>query len=375
MQITRRLIAVRASLYVAVGSWLMCWPALAQNETATDNAVTGNPPETPEVVRGSQQNPTPVEVSAQAEAKDETPVTSLSVGGDLYYGRSDLEGFKSLRDGFWAAGAGPSFPSVVQLRLNTRADSEAKLAFGIGRLYTDSESTLDQPHEAWYRIPTRGLNLTIGKYYVPFALQEWQYETKWGVMLEGESGATNWAASTNYNHNTDRPNIYGRVGRNFGKKLNVGLSLGAGKGLSYDSIHDKALGLDATASRNGWNLYGEYMALRRRSDERFDFGWLKLEYDKLGKFKPFVAHWRWRDTTDTFGNFRSSGIGASYSILPQLAIEGGLARTSEQNVKWIQLHWTPDWKLWTKENRNSNSDNTAQNALRVPQQLLPQKRP
>ena len=369
MQMTRRLTATHAAL-IAVGFLPMCWPALAQDET-----VAGNPPETPEAVRGSQQNPTPVEASAEAEAKAETPVTSLSVGGDLYYGRSDLDGFRSFRDGFWAAGAGPSFPSVLQLHLNTRDNSEAKLAFGIGRLYRDSNSTLDQPHEAWYRVPVSGLNLTVGKYYVPFALQEWQYETKLGVMLEGESGATNWAASTNYNTNTDRPNIYGRVGRNFGEKLNVGLSLGAGKGLSYDSIHDKALGLDATASRRGWNVYGEYIAMRRHSDERFNFGWLKLEYENLGKFKPFVAHWRWRDTTATFGNFRSSGVGASYRILPQLAIEGGFAHTSDQNVKWIQLHWTPDWKVWTKENRAANANNKASDVLGVPQQLLPQRQP
>ena len=352
MQTTQRLMAVRASLYIAVGFLPMCWPVHAQNET-----VTGNPPETPEAVRGSQQNPTPVEASTQVEAKEETPVTSLSLSGDLYYGRSDLEGFKNLRDGFWAAGTGPSFPSVIQMRLNRRDRSEAKIAFGIGRLYTDNDSTLDQPHEAWYRVPVSGLNLSIGKYYVPFALQEWQYETKWGVMLEGEHGATNWAASTNYNFNTKRPNVYGRVGHNFGEKFNVGFSLGAGKGLSYDSIYDKALGLDATASGKGWNIYGEYMAMRRRSDERFNFGWLKLEYEKLGKFKPFVAHWRWRDTTDAFGNFNSSGVGASYSILPQLAIEGGFARTSDQNVKWIQLHWTPDWKIWTKESPAPNSGN------------------
>lgn len=374
MQITRRFIPIRAALGIAITFLSMHGFARAQSQT-----VTGNPPETPEAVRGSQQNPTPIEAGAKAEAKeeakDDSPATTLSIGGDLYLGRSNLEGFKRLRDGFWAAGAGPAYPSVLQLRLAMHNRSEAKIAFGLGNLYRDDASTLHQPHEAWYRTPVRGANLTVGKYYMPFALQEWQYETKWGVMLEGEHGATTLAASANYNQNTDSPNAYLRVGRNFGEKLNVGLSLGAGKGLSYDSIYNKALGLDATANWKGWNLYSEYMAMRHNSKERFNFGWLKLGYDRLGKFKPFIAHWQWHDTTGIFGNFRSTGIGASYNIWPQLALEGGLAHTSTQNVKWIQLHWTPDWRVLTKGQPASSPNAGTPNASGIPRQLLPQSKP
>jgi hypothetical protein len=364
---------------IASACLMVCADARADEEVGA--AVKGNPPETPEAERGSQPTPSPVEAAAQAEQEEEKPpATSVSIGGDFYYGRSNLEGFKRLRDGFWAAGSGLAYPSALELRLATRKGAEAKIAFGIGNFYTADDSTFDQPHEAWYRTPTGGLNLTVGKFYVPFALQEWQYETKWGVMFEGERGASTWAASVNYNQNVNSTNVYARVGRNFGKKVNVGLSLAAGKGLSYDSIHNKAAGLDATASWKGWNLYAEGLTMRRHSSERFNFGWVKLEYDKMGKLKPFIAHWRWRDSTDNFGRFRSNAIGASYEILPQLAIEGGFAHTSEDNIKWIQLHWTPEWRLWSKGESNAK-DRIGKEmtgpalASGMPRQLMPHLAP
>jgi hypothetical protein len=340
-------------------------PVTTANATES-TAVVGNPTETSEAPRGSQPTPSPVEAAAAAEEEAaEPPVDALYFGGDLYLGRTNLDGVRHLRDGFWAAGTSLAYPSVLQLRLTTRRGAEAKLALGVGHMYTDDASTLDQPHEAWYRTPVSGVNLTAGKYYVPFALQEWQYETKWGVMGETQCKEYTLAASLNYNQNLNTTNAYARLGRNFGEKVNAGLSLGAGRGLSYDTDFNRALGLDATASWNGWNLYSEYVRMRQSGGGSFRFGWLKLEYDKLGKFKPFLAHWRWNDTTDTFGSERSNGIGASYELTPSLAIQGGLADTREQNKKWIELHWTPEWRLWKKSPRADKG---------IPQVLAPQPR-
>lgn len=115
--------------------------------------------------------------------------------------------------------------------------------------------------------------------------------------------------------------------------------------------------------------------MQRRSSERFNFGWVKLEYDKLGKFKPFIARYQWRDTTDNFGSFHSNSIGASYALLPQLAIEGGLAQTPDKNVQYIQFHWTPEYKIWTKGERGARSGAGASPASGLPPQLLPHRQP
>lgn len=340
--------------FMTIGKIAMAQTSSTQSAATEPKVVTGNPPQTPEATRASQPTASPVEAAAQAETEEEAPPTNaLYFGGDLYLGRTNRDGVRHLRDGFWAAGSGLGYPSNLYLRLTTRNGAEAKLAFGVGHLYTDEEATFDQPHEAWYRTPLGKNNLTIGKYYVPFAFQEWQYETKWGVMLEREQGANTLAASVNYNENLHEPNAYARLGHNFNDKVNVGISAAGGDGLSYDSLFNKALGLDATVSTRGFNLYSELLAMRRASDQRFNFGWIKLEYDKLGRLKPFIAHWRWRDNTDTFGTFRSNGLGASFEITPTLFLEGGIADTSDQDnlVKWIELHWTPDWRLWNDEPR------------------------
>lgn len=368
--ITARRFRVVVVLFICLGMGWMSTVAHSSSgaspERAGSTAVTGNPPETPESTRGSQPTPTPIEAAEQAEEEAEEPaINAVYFGGDLYYGRTNLEGYRRVRDGFWATGTGLAYPSVLQLRLATRNRAEAKVAIGVGRFYTDDASTVDQPHEAWYRTPLRRVNLTVGKYYVPFAIQEWQYETKWGAMLEAERGANAFAVSLNHNQNLNTTNAYARFGRNFGENFNLGISAGAGRGLSYDTDFDRALGIDTTASWNGWNLYGEYVQLRRDSDEKFRFGWLKLEYDKLGRLKPFVAHWRWSDTTEIFGDLRSNAAGASYAITPELALEGGFANTSDDNIRWIQLHWTPEWRLWGDSPRESR---------RIPAAIAPQPR-
>ncbi len=370
----KKSIAARLSLqareHCRLGIILLMGCSFAMCGNIHAETVTGNPPETPEATRVSQPPSPSAEAAETEQANEEPAATTLSVGGDLYYGRSNLDGYKTLRDGFWAAGTGLAYPSVLQMRLATRNGAEAKLAFGVGDIYTDNTSTLRQPHEAWYSTPTGNLKVTAGKYYVPFALQEWQYETKWGAMVEGTRGATDLAASLNYNNVTNSPNAYLRIGRNFGENANVGLSLGAGKGLSYNTVHNRAIGLDASANWKGWKVLAEYVALQRRSSERFNFGWVKLEYDRFGKVKPYVAHWRWRDKSDNFGRLRSTAVGASYSLRPDLAIEGGYSFTSDGNVKWIQLHWTPEWTVWSKT--GEGTQNVAQNATMpgIPQQMM-----
>ena len=267
-----------------------------------------------------------------------TPTLPLKFGVDLYAGASSLKSQGRFRDGFWA-GSGPAFPSVAYLNWDNGKGSAAKLSIGAGKMYTASDSALDQPVEAWYQMPAGNLSLTVGKFWVPFAAQEWQYETKPGVMVQWAKGASSLSASANYNRQTQGTNAYLRFGRSFGEDASVGVSLGAGKGLSYDSIHNRAVGLDGTYAWNGLRFNGEYVLLQRKSSERFHFGYAKLSYENLGKWTPFVARYTWKDKSDAFGEFDSTTFGLNYQLTSYLSVESAYAATSDKGVQWVQLHW------------------------------------
>lgn len=277
------------------------------------------------------------------KADDDAEAPGLRVGTDFYAGFSNLDGFRRIRDGFWAAGSSLAYPSAVYLRWTSPQGAQVKVAVGVGQLYNGS-TAFKQPHEAWWKQPLRGKagTLTLGKFYVPFALQEWEYETKWGAQWEREWGATGLAGALTYNRNTEKANGYARIGHQFGENLLVGVSLAAGRGISYDSVHDKAIGADFTARHGDWQALGEYVGARGSSAERFRFLWARLNYDGWKKLKPFVARYDYADTTGSLGTFRSYSVGSGYKVRENLTLEGGRAFTDTKNIWWLQLHWTPE---------------------------------
>lgn len=273
------------------------------------------------------------------EAPSETPApTTVSVGIDAYSGASNLQGQHRFSDGFWASGASLAYPSAAYARLQKPDGTAAKFSIGTGDLYRGSSRTVKQPIELWIQKPLQKLTVTGGKYYVPFALQEWQYETKYGVQLQRAFGASDLTASLNYNRDTNRPNLYFRAGRNFSETLNAGISLASGAGLSYGSIHNRGIALDTSLQARNFKLYGEVLALQRRASDRFTFAYTKLVYDKYARVKPFVAYYKWNDRSDTFGDFRSIAYGATVEVKPGVLIEGGGAATADKNILWLQLH-------------------------------------
>lgn len=319
---------------------LLC---LAAPVGATPDAAGPNATNAADAGKGPREErpsePQPAQPGDQP-ADEAPPAPAFHAGLDFYGGLSNLEGQRRFRDGFWAAGAGLAYPSNIYLRWTFRRGAQAKVAIGTGKLYTSSQSTVDQPLEAWYQKSFGKLTATVGKYYVPFALQEWEYETKPGLMLQTERGPYGLALSANYNDNTRAGNAYLRASRSFGENATVGVSLGAGRGLSYDSVHDRGLAFDATVTRRGWQLLSEYMILKRRSSQRFRFGFARLSYENLGRLKPFIARYSWNDASGAFGVFRSTSAGLGYQLTPNLIIEGGYADTSDKDIVWGQLHWT-----------------------------------
>lgn len=320
---------ISALLLVAcIGSSVYAQDAAPPNQPAQPQAQTSNPPG---------------EVTAP---KEESEAPGLYAGADLYYGFSNLPGLRHFRDGFWAAGSGLAYPSNVYARYNGASGAQAKLSVSLGELYNGSTG-FDQPVEAWWKQPLKGNNgsVTLGKFYVPFALQEWEYETKWGALYEGEWKDNTLGAAVVYNRNVDHANGYARFGHNFNEHFNVGASLALGSGLTYDSVHNKAAGVDLTASSGDFQLLGEYLAARGNAAQRFRFGWARLNYNKWEKFKPFVARYDYKDTTGTLGTFRSYVAGAGYALRPSLQLEGGYAVATGKDIWFAQIHWTPERKI------------------------------
>jgi hypothetical protein len=344
-----------SALFMRLGllSLVSCCASLAAlaQDSPTSDSPPSTPVENPPGTTSSGREATPVEnqppaastqEAASQPAAPQVPPIGWKAGVDLYYGFSNRKDQKRFRDGFWI-GYGTAYPSVVYARYGNAGGATAKLAMSVGKLYGSAVPSVHQPVEAWYQKPVGKFNVTAGKFYVPFELQEWQYETKWGVMLQNSQGPYDFSGSLNYNFNVDEPNAYFRVARRFGTTATVGLSLGAGRGLSFDSTHNKALGLDATLNYRGFQLISSYMGLRNgSSSDDFNFGFAKLSYG-LGRFTPFVSRHRWVDHSGDLDSFRSTTLGLTYQLTPRIALDSGYSAIPKKNVLWSQIHWTQEW--------------------------------
>jgi hypothetical protein len=104
---------------------------------------------------------------------------------------------------------------------------------------------------------------------VPFEVQEWQYETKWGVMLQRPSErGFDLTASLNQNGQTNALNTYFRAGKRLNSHVTVGLSFAGGRGISYGSTHNKGLGLDVSANYRNFELLTSLRGIAAQSGGR-----------------------------------------------------------------------------------------------------------
>jgi hypothetical protein len=277
--------------------------------------------------------------SAAATEITDSPsaIAPLSLGFELYQGTSNLAGVHRLTDGMWA-GNGAYFPSVTYVEWTGLKGDVMKASIGVGRLYTEKESGTNQPVEAYWKKPLGKSTLTVGKFYIPFAQQEWLYLAQWGAMTEWTSGRVSFSASANYNKNLDRPNFYAKGNYQVAEDAQVALSLAAGKGFCTDSSHGRGVALDTNVGFKGWRFCGEYNHYDAgTSGDAFDFLSGKLYYEKFGKWKPFIAKYWWKDDCGELGNFRSNVIGADYELSPWLTIQGAISDTSDGTVSWLQF--------------------------------------
>ncbi len=268
----------------------------------------------------------------------------LRFGVDLYTGRANFKGNRRFSDGMWY-GYGTFLPSVVYARWDNGRGSAAKLSLGAGALYNKADDEFYQPAEAWYQLPLGKTNasLTLGKFWVPMGLQEWELESKPGAMLQWSGGPYSVAAAATQNRYTRSGNSYLRLGRSFGERLALGLSLAGGRGLTYNSDHNRGIGLDAALSLGDWKLAAEYLEFRRGGTGRFHFDWFKLSYENGGKLTPYVGRVKWLDELDQQGRFRSLTYGLNYQLTRNFALEGAYGDTADNNRWWGQLHWKQEF--------------------------------
>ncbi|MEO7719308.1 MAG: hypothetical protein ABIY70_24165 [Capsulimonas sp.] len=277
----------------------------------------------------------PAEPAAPPQAAPSS--APLKIGIDAYLGISDQPGNRTFYDGAWI-GYGPAYPSVVYGRWDPNDSETVKASVSIGRLYRAQNRIIDQPVEAYYQKRIGKHSVTIGKYYVPFAVQEWEYETRPGVMYQYDDGANTVAASVNYNDNRRSTNAYMRLGRKFDEHLTLGLSLGTGKGFSFGTDHNQGYGVDATVTAGAWQLISEYNDYRTPDNLHFRFAHGKLMYNAWGPWKPYIGIYSWSDEAQEEGDFRSTVVGVGRQVTPWLNVDAGYSSTSIAHVAWVEAH-------------------------------------
>jgi hypothetical protein len=283
--------------------------------------------------------PSDVAKPAATDAPKAAPSPPFKVGAELYTGGSNMPGHRFLDAGFWA-GSGVEFPSVGYARWDDGKGHAAKTAIGFGSVFAGKDKIYDQPAEAWYQFPTGKVSVTVGQYWVPFATQEWEYENKPGVMAQWSRGPWGMSISANGNIHTGSPNAYLRLSHTLGSDNVIGLSAGGGKGMSFNSAHNRGWGLDGTYGFRGVRFSTELLQMQAPGNRNFHFLWTKLGYEKLGRWKPYISWYNWNDRAGQLGHFQSTVLGASYKMSANLVIEGAVADTLRKNIGWMQLHWT-----------------------------------
>jgi hypothetical protein len=294
------------------------------------------PGETPRVAPAAIELPKPTQTPEKGAAAS-VANGSVKLGLVYYSGLTNYSGQdRRSTDGVWA-GAQTCYPSNVSLNWSRGESAAARLSIGIGDTYAGPHRAMEQPIEAWYQARVGGCQLTAGKYYTPFALQEWQWEPKYGMMLAGAAGQYSYSASFQYNTRLDHPNLYLHAGRQLGAKTTVGVSGAVGRGLSYDSSHDVALAADLTHEFAAARWVSEYV-FADGPNGPFHFVFGKLTWTELGRWAPYLGLYYWHDAAGELGNFKSAVGGAAYRVTPLLSLEPNFARTGDRSVYWIQAH-------------------------------------
>lgn len=331
-------LVLRATLCF-IGAGFFSGTSLAQAAGQVENAVDDKLSEKKDEGAKASDRATTGEVPKNDTIATPDPQKWRSRAGIEYFtGLSNVRGSRFYADRFWGTGTGPSYPSNVYVRSQNGKGQEAKLAIGIGDNYIRPNAPRDQPVEAWFRSEKGNTRITVGKQWLPYAIEEWITENRWGVRVDQKVGKFGLTGNIYYDDLTNRPMLFFRGNRDVTKSLNVGVTLGGGRGINPGFVQDRGFGLDATYARGGWKLATENLIYTRNSGENFYFNYGQATYEKWGKFRPFLAKFYWRDKLTASG-FNGTTLGATYQLTPKLIVKGAVADTSRGNRRWLELQF------------------------------------
>lgn len=268
----------------------------------------------------------------EAEAPPVGPVFHL----DAYWGLSNITGVvRRHMDGQWA-GAMVSYPSKAGLDWTMADGSTARVSIGLGDLHNGDGRIFNQPEEAYWsgRLPNDG-RLWVGKRYVPFAAQTWEYEAKWGVAADTSVGGLSLSSAAAYDEHSHRGNGYARLGKEWEGGTAAGISVGAGRGLLFGTPHDLAIAADATRQFGRCKLMGEVLEARSGQGS-FRFAGLTAELDTQSRYTPYVSWIYAHDNSEANSNLRSATGGVIIGASKALAIEPGGGVVNGKGVWWLQ---------------------------------------
>jgi hypothetical protein len=275
-------------------------------------------------------------LAAVAGEEPETPPMGPVFHLDAYWGLSNMTGaLRRHTDGQWA-GAMVGYPSYAGLDWNMADGSNARVTVGLGDMHNGSAHVFHQPNEAYWsgRLPNDG-RIWVGKRYVPFAAQAWEYEAKWGVAADTRIGDLSLSSTAAFDERTRRGNAYTRLGKEWENGSAAGISIGAGRGLLFGSAHDVAIAADATRRLGRCKLVGE--ALEAMSSKGgFRFASLTAEFDTRTRYTPYVSWLYSHDNSEDSTNLRSAIGGVLIGASKTLTVEPGAGVVNGKGVWWLQ---------------------------------------
>jgi len=264
-------------------------------------------------------------------------VPSLKFGIETWLGASNAQGYRRISDQFWAAQS--SFtPSLASATYGDGKGRTVKVGLGFGEATLGSNRFMPQPVEAWVRDAQGSSVWTVGRFFAPFGVQEWQYEPRDGVQLEAPWLRGNVAIAVQGSKDR-RTSGYLRYGRDVAEGWNVGVSAAAGAGFSYGSPQDRGFGGDVTGTAGRMSLMAEADQFAG-GGSAFRFAMARVDYAVHPKWSPFVAAYRWRETgAESLGSWKSTMAGVAWKIVDGLDLEAAVARAAGRDVRWFQFHW------------------------------------
>jgi hypothetical protein len=279
-------------------------------------------------------------VIADTTYAQKTP-SALTGGLDFYGGVSDVNQFTSYTDQLWA-GQSTFTPSVIHA--DYAGSTKARLALGVGKLSRGSGATYAPVVEAWAEKVVGNTTVRVGRFFAPFATQEWEYESKDGVQWSREQGGAGASLSFVRDRNTKQNALYVRMFGVAMRKATLGLSVATGKSVSYGA-YKQGFGLDFTKATDSGTFRADWEHFMESKNDSFNFAFARYDYTKHATLHPYLARYDWsqKGAVGSGGSYHASTLGVQYVLPKNLTLDVGRVFEGKRNRNYVQIAWNATW--------------------------------